>query len=209
MRHYLLLAAAAAFTTSPAFAADLAGPRIEGRIAADKGTLDADVDDGFDNVSGSDSDKGLGLGAEAGFDAQFGGNFVAGAYVGADFFSTRFNGDDGELSSQVELTKNYYAGVRAGAGVGPALLYVKAGLSRGHFRLSIDDGIDSESASDDRNGYHFGAGAEVAISPKSYIKGEYTRTNYKAYSESDSEFGYTARLDAHRDQITAAVGFRF
>ncbi|GLR48057.1 outer membrane protein [Sphingomonas astaxanthinifaciens] len=208
MTKYLLTAAVAALFATPAAAADFSGPRVEARLSYDRATLEATLSDGFTTESGSDKDSGIGLGAEAGYDAQVGGNFVVGGYVGGDWSSAAFTSDFDGTSSRLEAGRNLYLGVRAGAAVGPALLYAKGGLSRGRLKLVYDDGFDRVSDSTNRSGWHLGAGVEVGLG-KAYVKGEYTHTEYNGSSFSDPDFGIDAKIDAKRDQLTAAVGFRF
>lgn len=131
MKKFLIAAAGAAFVATPALAADFTGPRIEGRLSYDRVTLNASASDGIKEESGSVKDEGLGLGGEIGFDAQLGTSFVGGAYVGAESSSARFTGQFDQDSLALEFNRSLYAGVRGGFNAGPALLYVKGGLSSG------------------------------------------------------------------------------
>ena len=207
MKKYLLSVALSALVATPAAAANLTGPRLEGRIGWDKLTLDASYDDGEEVIEGSDSDEGVSLGGELGFDLQVSQNLLVGGYAGADFSSVNqceevFGND----SACLKFDRNLYLGARGGFVTGKALLYVKGGYSRGRIKASYDDGVELTSGSANRDGFHLGAGVEIGLSDRSYVKAEYVRTNYDDYGASE---GLDVGIDTHRDQIVLGVGLRF
>jgi outer membrane immunogenic protein len=208
MKKYVFAAATAALFATPAAAADFTGPRLEGRVAFDRVTLDINFDDGFDEFNEDGHTGGLSLGAEVGYDAQLGNNLVVGGYATADFPSTETCGEVfGEDNACIGSPRNLALGARAGVASGNALFYAKGGVSRGRFKVNYSDGEESDSVSDGRTGFHLGVGAELKLSDNSYLKAEYVRTNYNDYDFSDEDF--TAGFDSHRDQVVFGVGFRF
>lgn len=113
----------------------------------------------------------------------------AGGVVGYDIRSGNAAfGIEAEVSSQV------YAGVRAGVAVGPgALLYVKGGYANARVQVFNPSGIYIGDSHVD--GFRVGAGAEIPLSKRFFVKGEYR------YSR------YDRGIDTH--QVAAGVGIRF
>jgi outer membrane immunogenic protein len=218
MKKYLLLGVmAAAFTASPALAQDsegapFSGPRIEGRIGFDLNNFDVTYDDGVDQFAGDDEMQGITLGGELGYDFQAGSNFVVGAYIGADHSSAGvcsevFGQDQACINSGLNLT----AGVRVGASVanGGALVYGKAGFSLAQPEVTYDDFediLEDFEMGDDLEGWHLGGGVEMGLSGSSYLRLDYTFTNYGGFSLDDGDVATT--LDFTRHQVMFGVGFR-
>lgn len=208
MFKYFVAASAVAVLAAPAVAADFQGPRIEARAGWDKITLEGRFDDGTDRFKLSDSDEDVGYGAELGYDGKF-GSTTLGVYAGVDLSSVK---QCDELFGLDELClktrRNFTLGVRSGfIASDRALLYVKGGYSNGRVRATYEDFEDilpSVSDAKSRSGFHVGAGVELAVSSKAYVKAEYVHTNYKAFNLDDDTKG-----DFSRDQVFAGVGFRF
>lgn len=104
--------------------------------------------------------------------------------------------------------RNFTLGVRGGFLASErALLYVKDGYSNGRVRATYQDFEDilpSFREAESRSGFHVGAGVELALNSKAYLKAEYVHTDYKAFNLDEDTKG-----DFSRDQVFARVGFRF
>ena len=227
MKLKLLLAAAAAFAAFPAHAqdevvADFTGPRIEGHVGWTRvGLENRDVREfaGRGDFGPADQDNGFIGGGELGFDLQVGG-IVVGAYLGADFSETeeRFETDFVHLRAN----RNLYAGARAGFAVTPGvMIYGKGGLSRGDVEVQLlanaPAAIVTAFSNDDieeRDGIHFGGGAEFNMGSMFYGRLDYMHTRYDSV-----ELGSLGRTSVTtnpsyeqrftRNQVTAGVGIRF
>ena len=207
----ILLAAVSTLVATPAFAADFAGPRVEGRLGFDKTTISLGISDGVDSFKDKGHDSGVNVGVEAGYDAKV-GKLVAGVYAGAEIATTKECGElYGNDESCLKMGRNFTLGARLGAAVSPsALLYVKGGYSNGQLKATYEDFADSSFNSTEkanRGGFHFGAGAEFALSASTYVRAEYVRTNYNDYDYSDGEIDL--KIDSHRDQAVLGFGLRF
>jgi outer membrane immunogenic protein len=207
----VILFASAAFIASPAAATNFAGPRAELRGGWDNTSIKVSYDDAVNAFSGHGSKGGFNLGAEVGYDAAVSRTIVAGAYAGIEGATTKdcspvLGNDNG----CVKLGRNFTLGARLGAAVsGNTLLYLKGGYSNGQIRESYNNADDPTQDFDDhanRGGFHFGAGAELAIG-MGYVRAEYVRTNYNGYDYSGSNV--TATAHGHRDQALLGFGVRF
>lgn len=226
MKLKLLLAAAAVFTAFPAQAqdevvADFTGPRIEGHVGWTRTGLenrDVRTFAGRGDFGPAEQDTGAIGGGELGFDFQAGA-LVVGAYLGADFGETeeRFEGDFVHLRAD----RNLYAGARAGFAITPGvMIYGKGGLSRGNVEVEFLANAPAaiQAAFDDdveeRDGWHFGGGAEFNMGRMFYGRLDYMHTKYDSV-----ELGTLGRTGPvtnpqyeqrfTRNQITAGVGIRF
>lgn len=215
MRKYLVIAtaaAAAALVSSQAVASDFSGPRFELRGGWDQTTLGASYDDGADRYSVSGHKSGLNLGAEVGYDVPTNSQLLAGVYAGVEGSTAKrcseVYGDD---AACLKLGRNFTLGARVGGKVSPKVaLYVKGGYSNGQLKgtyRNTDDPTLDFSDHTNRGGYHFGAGVETAVGPQGYVRAEYVRTNYNAYTYASPDF--RVRLSGHRDQALAGFGLRF
>jgi outer membrane immunogenic protein len=196
----------------PAHAADFAGPRVELRAGWDKIGVDVDYDDGSDTLSGSGSADDFGYGAEAGYDFSVGGKGILGAYAGIDFSGNKVCTEVyGEDEACLKAGRNFTVGVRSGLTVGSnALVYVKGGYSNGKVTLRYDDFediLEDFKLSETRDGFHVGAGAELAFGKNAYGKLEYVYTSYNGYDYDDGTSA--AGIDSDRHQILAGIGLRF
>jgi outer membrane immunogenic protein len=206
---YLLAAGAAALATTPAFAQEFTGPRVEARVSYDQVDFtirDLEDDDEETRDTAFDLD-GVAYGVELGYDAGS-GNVRFGGYVGADLSQAK-KCDElfGEDEFCIKANRNLTAGVRGGFIVGgSALLYGKGGYSSGRVRGTYEDFediLDDESESETFSGFHLGGGVEGSLTRNLYLKGEYVYTKYG--SEGDDE----TRSRAKRSQFTLGLGFRF
>lgn len=175
------------------------GLRIEARAGADIVRVEADGDSG--------SRTGFDYSLEAGYDIGLAGA-VVGAYAGIGDSTTKacdeVFGDD---RACLTTGRNITVGLRAGAALNPTtLVYVKGGYSNGRASVRYRDFIDPDfdfKVSDERDGFHLGAGVEYGFGTNTYLKGEYVYTNYS--SDDYEGFG----LDIDRHQLLAGVGVRF
>jgi len=206
---FLAAAAGAACFAAPAFAqtgsaadylgeaAPHTGPRVEATVGWDRIVLH------IDDESGGQS--GVTYGGEIGYDVQVGGA-VLGAYAGVDGASTEECVVAGTERACIRADRNITAGVRAGVALGSrSLLYAKGGYSNGSIRASYTDSAfpaDNDSASEDFDGFHVGAGLEVGFARNVYGKVEY---NYTNYAVDDEDFG----IDLDRHRVLAGIGIRF
>jgi outer membrane immunogenic protein len=232
MKYSLMLAAAVAgVLAAPAYAQDLSGFRVEARggweqVGA-KATIpnpDDDTDeDGDEFLTASDNDSGISYGLEIGYDAQIGSSFVLGAYAGADFADSDICGE--VLADDLAcagLGRTFTVGARAGVPIGErSLIYIKGGYSNGKLDASYDaDVTDNDDdtpgaiAKFDQtlDGYHVGAGFELGVTEKAYVKLEYVYTDYGSQSwllGDDAEADPTLKIGSDRHQVLAGVGLRF
>jgi outer membrane immunogenic protein len=158
---------------------DFTGPRVEGIVGWDRSQAYGDHDDGVL----------YGLGA--GYDIQS-GNLVLG--VDAEVNDSTAKDCGGGICAKAG--RDLYIGGRVGTVVGArTLLYVKAGYTNARYKLAFDgsggDTIDGRNY----DGLRVGAGAEYALSPKTFVKAEYRYSNYQDGIE--------------RHQVVGGVGLRF
>jgi len=191
-----LLAAASAPTV--AFAQDAPAPfqglRVEGLLGVDR------QQSPYPGEAG-ESD-GLLYGVGAGYDVRR-GNLVFGGEAELTGASTDTRGD-GVFAPGDRLVldsgRDIYLGGRVGFVIAPTVLaYGKLGYTNAHVDRDYQGTAARPDFDDGRNsgGVRVGAGAEVAIAPATFVKGEY---RYSDYGSSTIE---------HRHQILAGFGFRF
>ncbi|WP_114951104.1 outer membrane protein [Sphingosinicella terrae] len=227
--HKLAALLAATCIATPAFAEGLEGFRAEARVGWESARASATVpnpdddedEDGDEFITVSDSESGISYGLEIGYDALLSDRILIGAYGGVDFSDFE---RCGELIADdlacVSSGRTFTAGVRAGVALSPSfLLYAKGGYSNGRVEFGYDSDIDEEDeldadvpeVSDNVDGYHLGAGAEIAFTPNLYGKLEYVYTNYGNFRflgvEDDDE--PTVGISPSRHQVMAGIGFRF
>lgn len=221
--HGVLLAASAIVAASPAAAQDneinFSGFRVEARGGWDnvrsRVTI-PDPDDADETVTVRATDSAPGYGAELGYDAQL-GRIVVGAYGGVDASGALrcavVTEDD---LACVDTGRNITAGVRAGAVIGGnVLVYAKGGYSNGGIGFNYDADTDVTTnrvvaSSRSRNGYHFGGGLELALTPNFYGRVEYVQTRYSRLTWVDpTDDDFIVGIRARRQQVTAGLGFRF
>ncbi len=232
MKYALLIAAAAAGLSAPAYAQDLSGFRIEARAGWERAATDAtlpnpdydeeDEETGGEFLTASDNDSGIAFGGEVGYDFQLGSSFVVGAYAGVDLSDAKV------CSTLIEddlactgLDRTFTAGARAGVPIGEtSLLYVKGGYSNGKFDTTYDADVtdnDDEDAdpvshfSKSMGGYHLGGGFELGLSRNLYAKLEYVYTDYGSTSHrlGDEEGDPALDVGSNRHLAVVGVGLRF
>ncbi len=181
---------------APAFAQDstFTGPRAEAVVGWDH------IEDG--SIYGASKDGAV-YGGAIGYDFQAGSAVlgVEGEVTGA---TTRDRDTDVLVagdSLRVKAGRDLYVGGRIGFTVGGnALIYAKGGYTNARFDTRYTSPTSTINVSDDAGGWRVGAGAELKLNDKVYLKGEY---RYSKYDDSD------AGIDAKRHQVLGGVGVRF
>ncbi len=181
---------------APAFAqstdAGFTGPRAEAVV-------------GWDHVKGDNTGgvDGALYGGQIGYDFQAGSAVlgVEGEITGSTARRTENNvltaGDSARLSAGRDL----YVGGRVGFTVGgKALIYAKGGYTNAKLNSRYTSGTTDIRFDDNVDGWRAGAGAEVKLNDRVYLKGEY---RYSQYKNDD------AGIDAKRHQVLGGVGVRF
>ena len=226
---FLIGAAAMALASTSAQAQDVSGFRIEARLGWEKADAEAvlpnpaddEVETGDEFLVGNDDDDGAAYGVEIGYDMQIGDSFVVGAYGGVDLSDSNICSElvEDDLAC-AELGRTFTAGVRAGVPIGNnSLIYAKGGYSNGKLDLTYDpditDNDDEEPGeiaafSENRDGYHLGAGAEVGITASIYAKLEYVYTDFGSGSYPlDEEDEVSVDVKSSRHQALVGLGLRF
>lgn len=229
MRYFILLFAGV-FIAGPACAQDFSGLRIEGRggwdVTKASSSLpnpDEDEDeDGDEFLIATARDDGPDYGAEVGYDIQLGSAVVLGAYAGGDF-ANRWSCVELVEDDQAcaRSRRSFTLGARAGVALGETvLLYAKGGYSNGKVEVSYDPDL-TDNASDDPggvvyhdakiDGFHLGAGLELAVSGALYAKAEYVYTDYGTgrYAIDDADGSPELAIGLRRHQALVGVGVRF
>lgn len=186
-----IIAAAVAAATlggAPAFAQTAAdaftGPRAEVTVGLDQLRFDLEEVGGAGRAKASD----LGYAAAIGYDVALTPTLVAGVEAGVNLSDTSYTTTTGRLRERRELT---LAG-RIGAPIGDnALLYGKVGYAN----LQVREQDLIANTRRDLGGVLLGAGAEVRITPRAYLKGEYRYTDYAG--------GYVG------NNVMTGIGIRF
>ena len=202
MRKLMLaaLATSAAVAAAAPAAAQTAQPftgfRVEGLIGYDS----------LNDRQGQDksSSDGVLYGAAIGYDIPA-GPVVLGAEgeISGSSSDTRSNGirvpgDQFRLGAGRDL----YAGARVGYVISPvAMGYLKAGYTNAKFDARYTMAGVTTSNDQEVGGYRLGAGLEYAISPNTFVKGEY---RYSHYDELDG-----VGINPNRHQLMAGLGLRF
>jgi len=204
-------AAAIAFAASPAAAQNFSGPRVEGRFGYDgtnisiKNTRDFG---GRGSFSSGSTASDLSIGGEVGFDVES-GRLAFGGYAGVDLGENDEPFPDRALT--FETGRNFTAGARVGYVVSPTvLLYAKGGYSNARLRPEFTTGATTGQQAAfagfnrDRSGFHVGGGVEFAVAQSFYGRLDYTHHKYK-----DFQVDANSELSFRRNQVTAAIGYRF
>ncbi|EGI54704.1 hypothetical protein SUS17_2335 [Sphingomonas sp. S17] len=190
------LAAAAPAAAQTTTGQPFTGFRVEGLIGYDS----LNDRQGKDNSSSD----GVLYGAGIGYDIPA-GPVILGAEgeITGSSSDTRSNnvtvpGDQFRLGAGRDL----YAGARVGYMISPvALGYVKAGYTNAKFDARYTNAGVTNVNSQEVGGYRLGAGLEYAISPNTFVKGEY---RYSHYDELDG-----VGINPNRHQLLAGLGLRF
>jgi outer membrane immunogenic protein len=231
MKYHLMIAAAVAGLSAPAYAQDVSGFRIEARAGWEQAGANATVPnpdyDEEDETSeefltASENDSGITFGGEIGYDVLLGSSFVVGAYAGADISDTSVCSElvEDDLAC-TGIDRTFTLGARAGVPLGEtSLLYLKGGYSNGKIKTTYDadvtDNDDEEpdaiaQFSESQGGYHLGGGLELGLSGGFYGKVEYTYTDYgsRSYLLGDEDGDPALEVGASRHLVVAGVGLRF
>ena len=190
------LAAAAPAAAQTTTGQPFTGFRVEGLIGYDS----LNDRQGKDNSSSD----GVLYGAGIGYDIPA-GPVILGAEgeITGSSSDTRSNnvtvpGDQFRLGAGRDL----YASARVGYIISPvALGYVKAGYTNAKFDARYTNAGVTNVNSQEVGGYRLGAGLEYAISPNTFVKGEY---RYSHYDELDG-----VGINPNRHQLLAGLGLRF
>ncbi len=204
MKTYGIGLLAIAYAAS-ASAAPFSGGWLEARGGWDSPQLSIEVD----NLNASGSKSGFLYGAAGGYDFAVSPSVVLGLHVGiygstAKECSEFYGNDQLCINAGRDFELLGRAGVRAGKAT---LIYALAGYANGQFKASyVDyDGIlDSESGSENKSAFRIGAGVEQAFTPNFYGKLEYRYTTY-----GKDDIGNGISFGFNRNQVLAAVGYRF
>jgi len=184
MIKYVVSAAVALAVSTPAFAADFTGPRVEARIGWETPTVSGDGD--VYKLGSAVS-----YGGEIGYDLKAGRNLIVGAYGSFEKSSVK-ECDSGYC---LGVDYNWQAGGRVGLGFGRAQGYVKLGYSS----LKLNANVDTLSGSETKGGVGGGIGVDVNAGKHLYWGVE---ANY-------SDFGQIEGINFQRRQVAAKVGVRF
>jgi outer membrane immunogenic protein len=183
-------AASAALLTTPALAqdgdkADFSGFRLEALA-------------GYNHISGDGDGKGgFTYGAAGGYDAALGR-----VRLGLEGEITDSTVRQRDVGFRSDLGRDLYLGARVGYVLSPrAMIYAKAGYTNARVTTRITTGPTTLKDSTNLDGFRAGAGVEVAINPRFYVKGEYRYSHYGDQKGLD--------IDADRHQLMAGVGVRF
>ena len=210
-----LMGLAAPASAQDAVAGTFTGPRVEGIVGYDISRAGSDVDNDT-NTNDDQSIEGILYGVGIGYDFDFQG-LVVGAeaeYAGSTADTEVNNGDfEGFGFGSVETGGDLYLGLRAGARVGErGLVYVKGGYTNLEYNIEAGDLTRSFRTDLDVDGWRLGAGAEYAMTERSFVKLEY---RYSNYSEGELDFPEDVPdserfgVDLDRHQIVVGAGFRF
>lgn len=193
-------------TTAAAGAALLATP-CTAQAAEDFSGFRLEALGGYDHVSGGDDGDGKGgfvYGVAGGYDAAL-GRVRLGAEAEITDSTVRQRetiAGEGGGRFRSDLGRDLYLGVRAGYVLSPAaMIYAKAGYSNARMKTSFTSGAAITREAVNLDGFRAGAGIEVKIAPRFYVKGEY---RYSHYGDQNG-----LEVDADRHQLIAGVGVRF
>ena len=176
------------------------GNNVSGLFAdAEAGAVDADITvDGF-----------IG-GVHAGYNVQFGGGFVLGAYADIDFDIANDNIDlevGGDALPIGDLDYIARGMVKAGFGFGRALAYAQGGLAYVSAEAGSPEldafGADGARVDIDSFGYAVGAGLDFAVTEKIVVGGDYLYHNFDDFDTGDVDLD----LDVHTFRAKLAYKF--
>ena len=205
-------------TATPAMAQEVnptfTGPRVEGLVGYDHIGAGSSINNPHDDQNAS----GFLYGGAVGFDFAAGGAVIGvdAEYTDSTARVDNNNGSSGTQSNafgfgRVETGRDLYVGARAGILATPrTLVYIKGGYTNARLNAIARDGVTELSGDYDLDGYRLGAGAEFAVTPKSYAKIEYRYSNY-----GDATFRVNGNdvagfdVDTDRHQVLVGYGIRF
>lgn len=137
------------------------------------------------------------IGGFIGYDHSF-GRFVLGAETGFSFgIEDMIEGD--RVGTTIDPRRSFDLTARAGYQVMPrTLVYVRGGYANERTRTTLTTGTTVRVASEDRNGWQVGGGAEYKISDRVSARIEY---RYADLSEGDGKYD--------RHQVLTGISYRF
>ena len=216
----LLVAGSMVTLSSPALAQNavegtFTGPRVEGLVGYDVSKAGSDIDNDI-NDDDDQSIDGFNYGIGIGYDFNAGG-VVLGLEGELTDSTAETEFDDGDIENfglgDVETGRDLYVGARAGVLASPDLLvYAKGGYTNARYNLNSAFDGEEYRARIDADGFRVGAGAEYALSERTFAKLEYRYSNYGEAEldfdgdEPDLDLG---EIDTDRHQVMAGFGFRF
>ena len=212
-----ILAAIMAATIGPAAAQSEVpngGARVEAKVGIDlPRVLVSDLQPGGITPRQAGSAQPA-YGFEAGYDLPVADTFFAGIYAGfsdSENSCTDYGNPDGSVC--LVTGRSLTVGLRAGVVAGPMRLFAKGGYSNDRLNAYRITSTASNllPKSGDLDGFHIGAGLEVPVARKFYVKGEY---DYVRYDGTGPGFtGGSADQSqisaAHRHRLWAGAGIRF
>ncbi|QNP45771.1 porin family protein [Sphingomonas sediminicola] len=183
-----------AFASTPAAAADLAGPRVEAHVGWERVRVPGPERD-F-KTKKADLLFGLGLG----YDLALGKGVNAGLEVNLERSRAEADIEEGGTRLNTEFKRDADVSARVGAVVAPGvLLYGKVGYANARVRQTLTvtgtAGTTTSKDTRDLSGVRAGAGVEMSIGQGVYAKAEYRFSDYEK--------------DVRRHQIVTGVGVRF
>jgi outer membrane immunogenic protein len=185
----VLLAAVAAGASAPAFAGDIAGPRVEAVLGWDNVRVDID---GLGHGSRSGFMYGLGLG----YDFAVGGNVALGIDAEISDSTADLDVTDGTDRARLSAGRDLYVGGRVTGAVSDRFnVYAKAGYTNARIKGSVTTGGVTDSDSANGDGIRLGAGAQYMVTSNAYVGAEYRYSNYEG--------------GLSRHQVAATIGYRF
>ena len=148
-------------------------------------------------------------GVELGYDVPLGDRFIAGPLASYSINTTR-KGCPAGAAQCVDPTMDWSIGGRVGAKVGDkALIYGKGAYVETQSRAKLAAAGGTTTTSRDWNGgWRAGAGAEYALSPRTYVKAEYDYTKTNRFDLAPQGFTNTS-LRQDRQAVVAGFGMRF
>ena len=188
------VAAVAALTSAPAFAADITGARVEGVIGYD--SPNADFQNDLEDAGLDSNLDGVVYGLGLGYDFAVSPTIALGVDAEITGTTADLEVSEGTRSASIEFGRDLYAGGRITAAVSDKFnLYGKIGYTNARVKETLNLGGVPESESGNLDGVRLGVGGQYAVAGNTYAGLEYRYSNYEAGLE--------------RHQVAATLGFRF
>jgi outer membrane immunogenic protein len=208
IRVFAVLAIALASTATVAQAEAFNGPYIGAQIGWQQDRFSATLNEGFDQITGSENSDGFSYGAFLGYDFNINGNGVIGV-EGAISGSTNKLGDEEEDGAELRSGRTIELVARAGALISnQTLIFARGGYSNARFTVPISENLNVGST---RDGWTLGAGIEHAFSPNVSGRFEYAYSQYgrlrSAGNFEGEDFDFSVRPTRHA--LKAGVAFHF
>lgn len=218
LRYVVLAALAATAISTPAFANQFEGPRIEARLGFDK--INRDKTD-FHGVEGEWEDNysiydqsanGVTVGAGVGYDFGLTNRVTLGAEANIAFSNIKSEALSSWEDASYNVDREFEASARLGYKLSDhSLLYVKGGFANTSRRYQTV-GERPNTYETERSGWTVGGGFETAVTKNVYAKVEYRYTDYGSndpYSYVDGDYYEEWSDKLTRHNAVVAVGYRF